>query len=51
MKYARLCTNYNPEQEQIHINAIQELLALALFELYKKQQNEKINERKENTYD
>ena len=30
-------TNYNPEQEKIHISAIKELLASALFELYKKQ--------------
>lgn len=33
--------DYNPEKEKENINAIKELLATALFEMYKKQQNDK----------
>ena len=33
--------NYDPEQEKENINAIKELLATALFEMYKHQQNYK----------
>ena len=34
-------TNSNTEQEKENINAIKELLANALFEMYKHQQNDK----------